>query len=83
MAEAAAGIVLAGNSVMLVEDEAIVAIAVGDSLADLGLSVVGPFSRVADACRASSSQLRFVQSGVTSGSTIFTGATFEKSSMSP
>jgi PAS domain S-box-containing protein len=46
------GIVLAGGSVMLVEDEAIVALAVNDSLSDLGFSVVGPFSRVSDACRA-------------------------------
>ena len=37
---------------MLVEDEAIVALAVNDSLTDLGFSVIGPFSRVADACRA-------------------------------
>lgn len=47
-----ARIVLAGGSVMLVEDEAIVALAVNDSLTDLGFSVVGPFSRVSDACRA-------------------------------
>ena len=45
-------IALAGSSVMLVEDEAIVAMAVNDSLTDLGFSVVGPFSRVSDACRA-------------------------------
>jgi PAS domain S-box-containing protein len=45
-------IVLAGSSVMLVEDEAIVALAVNDSLTDLGFSVIGPFTRVSDACRA-------------------------------
>jgi len=51
-AVAGAGIALAGASVMLVEDEAIVALAVNDSLTDLGFSVIGPFSRVSDACRA-------------------------------
>lgn len=51
-AASGAGIVLAGGSVMLVEDEAIVALAVNDSLTDLGFSVIGPFSRVSDACRA-------------------------------
>ena len=49
---AAASITLAGGCVMLVEDEAIVALAVNDSLTDLGFSVIGPFSRVSDACRA-------------------------------
>jgi PAS domain S-box-containing protein len=49
---ASAGIVLNGGFVMLVEDEAIVAMAVNDSLNDLGFSVIGPFSRVSDACRA-------------------------------
>ena len=47
-----AGIVLDGGSIMLVEDEVIVALAVSDSLADLGFSVIGPFTRVSDACRA-------------------------------
>ncbi len=47
-----ARIVLAGDSIMLVEDEAIVALAVNDSLTDMGFSVVGPFSRISDACRA-------------------------------
>jgi PAS domain S-box-containing protein len=46
------GIALNGSSIMLVEDEAIVALAVNDSLTELGFSVVGPFSRVSDACRA-------------------------------
>ena len=45
-------IVLAGGSIMLVEDEAIVALAVNDALTDMGFSVVGPFSRISDACRA-------------------------------
>ncbi len=49
---ASPGITLAGSSIMLVEDEAIVALAVNDSLTDLGFSVIGPFSRVADAYRA-------------------------------
>ncbi len=51
-ATAGARIVLAGGSIMLVEDEAIVALAVNDSLTDMGFSVVGPFSRISDACRA-------------------------------
>ena len=51
-AVAGAGIALGGRTVMLVEDEAIVALAVNDSLTDLGFSVIGPFSRVSDACRA-------------------------------
>ena len=42
---------LSGASIMVVEDEALVALAVNDSLIDLGLCVVGPFSRVADARR--------------------------------
>jgi PAS domain S-box-containing protein len=52
LAAARNGIVLAGGSVMLVEDEAIVALAVNDSLTELGFSVVGPFSRISDARRA-------------------------------
>lgn len=51
-AAAPIGIPLAGGAVMLVEDETIVALAVNDSLTDLGFSVIGPFSRVSDACRA-------------------------------
>lgn len=51
-ADAGSNIALVGSSVMLVEDEAIVALAVNDSLTALGFSVVGPFSRVSDACRA-------------------------------
>jgi PAS domain S-box-containing protein len=42
---------MSGASIMVVEDEALVALAVNDSLIDLGLCVVGPFSRVADARR--------------------------------
>jgi PAS domain S-box-containing protein len=45
-------ILLAGNRVMIVEDEALVALAVGEALTELGYSVVGPFSRVAEATRA-------------------------------
>jgi PAS domain S-box-containing protein len=45
-------ILLAGNRVMIVEDEALVALAVGETLTELGYSVVGPFSRVAEATRA-------------------------------
>jgi PAS domain S-box-containing protein len=47
-----ASITLAGGSIMLVEDEALVAMAVNDSLTSLGFSVIGPFSRVSDASRA-------------------------------
>jgi PAS domain S-box-containing protein len=47
-----ARIVLSGGSIMLVEDEAIVALAVNDALTDMGFSVVGPFSRISDAYRA-------------------------------
>jgi PAS domain S-box-containing protein len=43
---------VAGRSIMLVEDEAIVALAMNDSLTNLGFSVIGPFSRVSDAFRA-------------------------------
>jgi PAS domain S-box-containing protein len=46
------GIALDGGAIMLVEDEAIVALALSDSLTDLGFSVIGPFNRVSDACRA-------------------------------
>lgn len=51
-ATAVAGIALNGSTIMLVEDETVVALAVNDSLIDLGFSVVGPFGRVSDACRA-------------------------------
>jgi PAS domain S-box-containing protein len=44
--------VLAGKRVMLVEDEMLVAMMMKDMLTDLGFSVVGPFSRVAEALPA-------------------------------
>jgi PAS domain S-box-containing protein len=44
-----APIVLTGNNILVVEDEALVALAVNDALIDFGWSVVGPFSVVADA----------------------------------
>jgi two-component sensor histidine kinase/CheY-like chemotaxis protein len=40
---------LGGNRVLLVEDEALVAMLMRDMLTELGYSVVGPFSRPADA----------------------------------
>jgi PAS domain S-box-containing protein len=43
---------LAGDSVMVVEDEALVALAVSELLTELGYTVLGPFSRVADAAAA-------------------------------
>lgn len=44
-----APIVLTGTNVLVVEDEALVALAVNDALVDYGWSVIGPFSVVADA----------------------------------
>jgi PAS domain S-box-containing protein len=44
-----APIVLAGTNILVVEDEALVALAVNDALVDFGWSVIGPFSVVADA----------------------------------
>ncbi len=44
-----APIVLTGTNVLVVEDEALVALAVNDTLVDHGWSVIGPFSVVADA----------------------------------
>jgi PAS domain S-box-containing protein len=41
-----------GPRVMVVEDEALVAMVLGDHLTELGFSVVGPHSRVADAIAA-------------------------------
>jgi CheY-like chemotaxis protein len=38
-----------GNRILLVEDEILVAMMMRDILADLGFSVVGPFSRLSDA----------------------------------
>jgi PAS domain S-box-containing protein len=43
---------ISGNRVMIVEDEALVAMVVSESLSLLGCSVVGPFSRCADAIAA-------------------------------
>ncbi len=45
-------IAISGNRVMIVEDEALVAMVVTESLTTLGCSVVGPFSRCADAIAA-------------------------------
>jgi PAS domain S-box-containing protein len=47
-----AHISISGNRVMIVEDEALVAMVVTESLTNLGCSVVGPFSRCADAIAA-------------------------------
>jgi PAS domain S-box-containing protein len=43
---------ISGNRVMIVEDEALVAMVVTESLTTLGCSVVGPFSRCSDAIAA-------------------------------
>lgn len=43
---------ISGNRVMIVEDEALVAMVVSESLTNLGCSVVGPFSRCSDAMAA-------------------------------
>ena len=43
---------ISGNRVMIVEDEALVAMVVTESLTSLGCSVVGPFSRCSDALAA-------------------------------
>ena len=45
-------IAISGNRVMVVEDEALVAMVVTESLTNLGCVVVGPFSRCADAMAA-------------------------------
>jgi CheY-like chemotaxis protein len=44
-----APLLLTGNNILVVEDEALVALAVNDALVDFGWSVIGPFSVVADA----------------------------------
>jgi PAS domain S-box-containing protein len=44
--------VIRGNRVMVVEDEALVAMVVSDAMAELGYQVVGPFSRPPDAIAA-------------------------------
>ena len=45
-------LVTAGSRIMVVEDEALVAMILGNSLVELGYSVVGPFSRATDAMAA-------------------------------
>ena len=45
-------IAISGNRVMIVEDEALVAMLLTESLSTLGCSVVGPFSRCSDAIAA-------------------------------
>jgi PAS domain S-box-containing protein len=45
----AGGIVVSGNRIMIVEDEALVAMALRESLDEMGFSVLGPFSRIAEA----------------------------------
>jgi CheY-like chemotaxis protein len=47
-----ARIIMAGNRVLIVEDEALVAMVVTESLINMGCSVVGPFSRCSDAIAA-------------------------------
>jgi CheY-like chemotaxis protein len=42
-------ITVAGNRVMIVEDEALVAMALRDALDELGFSVLGPFNRISEA----------------------------------
>jgi CheY-like chemotaxis protein len=42
-------ITVAGNRVMIVEDEALVAMALRESLDELGFSVIGPFNRISEA----------------------------------
>jgi CheY-like chemotaxis protein len=44
--------VVKGNRVMVVEDEALVAMVVSDAMTDLGYQVIGPFSRPPDAIAA-------------------------------
>ncbi|HZP75553.1 MAG TPA: response regulator [Pseudolabrys sp.] len=52
VADSHAGIGLAGDCVLLVEDEALVALAVSELLTELGFTVLGPYSRVSDAAAA-------------------------------
>jgi PAS domain S-box-containing protein len=51
-AAAAERLVVEGNRVLVVEDEALVAMVVTDALTELGYQVVGPFSRPPDALAA-------------------------------
>jgi PAS domain S-box-containing protein len=50
--ERRAPIGLAGNQILVVEDEALVAMALREALSELGYSVVGPFSRMSEAILA-------------------------------
>ena len=43
------GITVSGNRIMVVEDEALVAMALRESLDELGFSVIGPFNRISEA----------------------------------
>jgi PAS domain S-box-containing protein len=40
---------VSGNRIMIVEDEALVAMALGELLGEMGFAVIGPFSRIAEA----------------------------------
>jgi len=42
-------ITVAGNRIMVVEDEALVAMALRESLDEMGFSVIGPYSRISEA----------------------------------
>jgi len=44
--------VIRNNRIMIVEDESLVALALSDFLTELGFSIVGPFSKLADAKQA-------------------------------
>jgi two-component SAPR family response regulator len=48
--------VVAGNRLLLVEDEALTGMMMSDMLTELGFHVVGPFGRVADAIAAVGSE---------------------------
>ena len=48
-AAAPSAITVAGNRIMIVEDEALVAMALREALDELGFSVVGPFGRISEA----------------------------------
>ena len=45
-------LLIAGNRIMIVEDEALVAMAARDLMTELGFSVVGPFSKMSEAITA-------------------------------
>jgi len=45
-------LLIAGNRIMIVEDEALVAMAARDLMTELGFSVVGPFSKMSEAISA-------------------------------